>query len=1059
MDNSAELKANFAAKMARWMSPVPTETVNSLWADHTPSMPAKQQVSPELIPYQPIIDQIDVQLALSGRVMPDALLPIGLPGIDRQDILNQVVDSCAVESDGTDVRWLMKQTRRLELLGTLIESGTLSTRLSEPLPATDRFGDLLRELLQHGATLPLVNRSHDDRLALMEAMETTKPLDLPQPDWTQVRRQIGLDNFLTDQRALLVNGFVGRKQELGTLQAFLTEEGPPTSLPWRGLVVTGLGGSGKSTLLAKFSEDVVQQKLATLVVFDFDRPGLNPDDRLWLEAEMARQVGYQYPAVNEQLRRERAASRQQKTRFDEGMNKESFESAYQERSMGLLAIIRNALTDEQADTRPLLLVFDTFEEVEQQNLTERLVSWIREVAEQFWNFRLRIIISGRLFDAALQKVLTVTNQQTLDLGELSVSETQTLLKRLSVNDELARRVARSTLIPHRPLELKLLARMLTERADATLNEIEAELRTGGAAARSLFMGLVYRRVLMRIADPTAQKLAYPGLVLRYVTVDLILHVLAPVLKLKLSKSAAQLALDALVTHSWICYRSATGEVWHRKDLRRSMLSAMRAQEPELARKISEAAFTYFSDVDKTKTDLRLQAEQTYHRLLWLQQPDEGAAYELTTLKNAAEMIGADVQDLPKAATVLLQYAQKGRVAAEEVEWLPAEYLQKAYHKTGQRLIDNREFGKALALYERGQQVGRTYQQTGVHWLWELEVLFATAQWQVLTQALLHTRKVNVHSYDDFVVCYIYYHGLISDERQDEINVYNTLRLDSNKPEIGKPYYLKTGSRIRQAIVHIILINNTSYKRSQVQLKMALEITENSKKYSNEFKSTHIQRKLLYIDLIAGQQPLVNLTLAPSLLKIDPIWLSGLVTIPFIAEQKGDPGKALRQLLLDARALLTRRTVRRLLDALDVLYKNRDGWLVQGDVGAYMDQGPMLEKWFRGPDPEFRDPVRFALLNAFRTREGYRQLAGLLSDVLALPFTDLAPDAFAEAMIPDPEHYLEPYIEIVDRNWALGTLLANAVAICPEADSLSRVKAAYDRWDAAVKAAFMMYKPL
>ena len=1055
MELSADYNAKIASKMARWMSDNP---VASVVEEPAPAAMEFVDMSMQLIDNQDFVNESMFRLALSGRVSPDALgRPEWVPA-QRVEVLSHVVEHCLVETNETGVRWMLKQPKRIEILTQLLASGTLSSQLLGPLPATDSFGTMLRELLRDGASIAVESRPHDELLALMEALEATKPLNVPQPDWTQIRLQIGLGNFLTDQRTLLASGFVGRQTELDTLRDFVNDTSPSLSWPWKGLVLTGLGGSGKSTLLARFSEEVVAQKLATLVVFDFDRPGLNPDDRLWLESEMARQVGYQYPAINEQLRNERSLSRQQKEQTFGGYDKSSSESVSANRTIGLLGSIRDALLAESPTPRPILLLLDTFEEVEQQDLTERLVSWLRDVGDLFNAFRVRIIFSGRLFDGALEKVLSCADNRRLDLGELSGNETRILLKRLGVSEALTRRVAKSALIPHRPLELKLLAKMLAEKGDTTLDEIETELRNGGDAAKSMFMGLVYRRVLMRINDDTARKLAYPGLVLRFVTTDLILHVLAPVLGLTLTETQAQMALNTLAKHSWICYRGTNGEVWHRKDLRRSMLSAMRAQEPKLAKQISEAAFAYFSTLDTAKTDTRLQAEQTYHRLLWLQQPDEGAAYDLPTLKSAAEFIGADTQDLPKAAAILLQYAQKGRVKADEVEYLPAEYLQKAYDKTGERLVENREFGKALRLYRRGEKIqqSRHMQEIKSHDLWELDTLFSTANWEDLEQVLEYASNYQQDSRWDRLEesNYAYFNALISSQWSNQFR--NHLPIMAIDSEWSSEKRLSSGviQDVRRTMIFWLL---RSLYEDQPLLN-TLPISrwlQDITSYPKLLDSAHFQRKLLYLELLLPNEPL-TLTLAPSLLKIDPVWLEDLVTQPFMRDQLGQDGRDLRQMLLNARALLTRKTVRRTLDALDVLYKNKIAGKVRRIERNPAEFGVDLVRWFRGPDSEFRDPVRFALLDAFCTRDDYRQLAGLLTSVLALPFTDLEPDAFAEAMVADPEHFLEPYIEIVDRTWALGPLLNVAVAARPGAAPLARVKAAYDRWDAAVLAAFKQY---
>ena len=160
-------------------------------------------------------------------------------------------------------------------------------------------------------------------------------------------------------------------------------------------IVTGEGGSGKSTLLARFTEEVLTQRTATLVLFDFDRPGLNPGDTVALEMEMARQIGYQYPDANVFLREARASNRQ--SQETAGLESQS-ESSYRESTRGMLEPIKFVL--QSIPRRPLLLVLDTFEEVEQQELTQSVLAWLRNATEVFGGISVRVIFSGRLFGEA-----------------------------------------------------------------------------------------------------------------------------------------------------------------------------------------------------------------------------------------------------------------------------------------------------------------------------------------------------------------------------------------------------------------------------------------------------------------------------------------------------------------------------------------------------------------------------------------------------------------------------------------------------------------------------------
>jgi len=91
-----------------------------------------------------------------------------------------------------------------------------------------------------------------------------------------------------------------------------------------------------------------------------------------------------------------------------------------------------------------------------------------------------------------------------------------------------------------------------------------------------------------------------------------------------------------------------------------------------------------------------------------------------------------------------------------------------------------------------------------------------------------------------------------------------------------------------------------------------------------------------------------------------------------------------------------------------------------------------------------------LLEAFPNRASLRTLGELFAKIIALDTPDLQPDTFAEIIAANPEQALAPYVEFVDRVWALGDLmsLANKKASSPK---LERVSTAFDSWNEAVAA--------
>src|SRR5262249_11666916 len=129
------------------------------------------------------------------------------------------------------------------------------------------------------------------------------------------------------------------------------------------------------------------------------------------------------------------------------------------------------------------------------------------------------------------------------VGEFSPQTAADYLAAFGVPASTVERLAYSNVLARRPLELRLLARLFASNTALSIEELEAELRSGGQAAQTLFAGLVYRRVLQRMSvlddgqnnfgltDEELQKIAYPGLILRYVNAEVILEILVPALDL------------------------------------------------------------------------------------------------------------------------------------------------------------------------------------------------------------------------------------------------------------------------------------------------------------------------------------------------------------------------------------------------------------------------------------------------------------------------------------------------------------------------------------------------
>jgi hypothetical protein len=991
--------------------------------------------------------------AVSGRVAPNDLLATNLPDEVRQAVLNGLAAECTVETYQGTVRWLLSPAARNTALRRLIDSNRLTHVLDGPLPPTDSFGDVLRMLLREGANLNLEQLDREQLQNLIAAMEATNESGLSQPSLFDVRQRLVRKEFLSEYDVLLARGFVGRKQELAKLYEFLSSGNDPShAATWTSLVLTGLGGSGKSTLLAKFARDVAKDKLATVVILDFDRPGIDARDFYWMEQEISRQVGHQYPGSSEFLRSRRSEERRHRGEYRDSVRQSSADVSEEARSSrSIIFDVANVLTSENATDRPFLLVLDTYEQIEDQDLSAAVFDWLYDLSSYLQiKTALKVIFSGRLYDSNLQLLQQQSQSTTVEVKELDPEDAQQLLLQNGIPAPTAKRLVRSGVLPLRPLELTLLAR-ITIDLEKTIDELENEINEGGDAARQLFAGLVYRRVLRRLQDPTAQRLAYPGLVLRYVTVELIRDVLGPALDMPpFDDAGAKQAFDALASANWLV--SLDGDkVWHRSDLRRSTLKAMLSAERDNAKKISDHAIKYF----EAKSDVASQAEAVYHRLLWVDDPEEGDRFQLAELKRANDHIKANIGDLPAVAATLLKFAVEGKVPSIELESLPKRYIDSGYSAAGKELVTNRQFGKALKLHDRRHH-GMALEPAAILEDWEVDALFSTATWDrlifeepkiknqpresllfAISRALYPLQIVSPELLKNFALGH-----LLEAATQDEKILYGALRLVDGQ---------ETLRRLVMSMIYAI-----ARGENDAELRTVIERLARYRESSGNSPIVPVtERRLVLLNRSLSLEKSSDVPLAINTLQLSEGWVRSFREYLTRNRDDADNANELLGLLSDLTSALTEfnetATIRTVLAKVDSIAKD-EGVKRGTTLKVHQHNTSAVEAWsyLRGPSPEFRDPCRFALLEAFPDRSALRKLGEIVASLIYLKTPDLKPDAFADIITANPEQALAPYIEFVDRCWALGDLMRHAVSLNP-APKLQKVSEALTRWEEALSA--------
>ena len=983
--------------------------------------------------------------AVSGRFEPALLAKaLGLDDATQLTALGALAPLCSVETASGRVNWLLHSERRASSLRWLVNQQRLTTVCDGPLPPTDRLGEMLRHILKQ-QPIVLEQLSDEDLLAVSWSLEALTSIDVPKPAAREVHQRLARTRFLPGYGVLLAKEFIDRDNEQAKLAAFVRDPAPGLRL----LLLSGPGGSGKSTLLAKFARDIAAAGAATVVVLDFDRPGFDGADTLWLEMEITRQVGAQHPEHEQSLRQAREEVR--RTSADRRHAQQMFDSGSLEGARGtrhsVLLPVKEALDDAGRD-QSLLLILDTFEEVVQRELTGGILEWLSDLDSLLSPISLRVILSGRIFDNLRSYVQGYKAEQIV-IDQFPPETAGEFLRALGVPEPAAARLAASEALPRRPLELKLVAKLITDSSLSSIDELERELQEGGDAARDLFAGLVYRRVLLRISvpdnargepssiitDELLRKLAYPGLVLRYVTPALVREVMVPALELpELDDTQAAKALDMLARYEWLVYRHQD-EVWPRRDLRRSVLKPMLAENPARTKRIRELAVSFF----ETSPDERMRSEVFYHQLMALTPEHDGFDFDLDALHKAGSYFEADLPDLPPSGAALLRFATEGDVEVEKVRLLPRSFREPAYQAKGARLVDSREFAVALQLYSRSAKPLAD---------WERTLLFRTGEWEELRSRLgdrLLSEATDSHAgilpgisgWRDLG------EGLLSSA------VTRTLAFSQiAKVELPKPSSEVFGSgfatTLQMLSVGLVMIADGAKLSDKTRNSLAEALPQ----FANLVGVAPVlEKRLIYLKLLSDPAALERLPISPSTITLSLKWLT---EAPAFLSRCGEVPPAVLGRFNTMREFAVKGTGGQRDTRSFLSFVQNEGETLFVPLDRTKATPEALWSFLDGPNPEFRDPARFALLEAFADANSYVHLAHILQEVVPFPLDDLQPERFKERIAANPEHALEVYVELADRVGSLEALLQKAGTLVPDSRKLKAVRESLERWRLAAR---------
>jgi len=494
--------------------------------------------------------------------------------------------------------------------------------------------------------------------------------------------------------------FVGRDQELQALRnyvgvvapsiwerlrAFVGRESQPP------LVIWGPGGIGKTALVGKFLLEHVNAPRAgwfpfAYMTFDSETANIREPFTLLVAAtgqleyqisegspanaartaiaEFRKQVG-QYRDRRVELKR-RAGT----TRNRGAVLSTAERNLYSAFGTMLKEIARTAGAEQGASKVPVLLVFDSFEEVYYRNREELLGFWrMLEAAQKSFPL-LRIVIAGR----AQPRPNWIGNSKIIEqpLDNLSPPDAQRLLRRLGVEDPaVAQAIVRQ--VGGSPLTLRLAARVAqTEDASDGIKGLETRRFWLFSVAQSIVQGQLYRRILDHIHDPDVRALAHPGMILRRITAGVIKDVLAPVCGLgEISRERAEELFELLRREHALVSIESDNSLRYREEVRQPVLVLLTNDKPDRVRALQEAAVLYYEN----RKELVDRAEEIYNRLM-LKQPEWLVAERWRP--GVEGFLASTVTELPVEQQIWLA----SRMSIE----LPPETYQLADQANWERLI-------------------------------------------------------------------------------------------------------------------------------------------------------------------------------------------------------------------------------------------------------------------------------------------------------------------------------------------------------------------------------------
>jgi hypothetical protein len=670
----------------------------------------------ELPAVSAVADPLDRDWPLVGAA---AVLSTFAPGQIRTldgsapdaDALARLLESCNVAPAAGTARWRLDPDVR----GAALKRLKTREAMVEALAANpDRSRDPLQTVLEWhitGTAPPLTQLDTDTLASTLEVSRWLHEVieDVPEP--VEVRRMLEPAYLLEPFRELAGEGFSGREDGLRRLRRYVgvgkagsAFESAGRMLRWGigfherpPLVIWGLGGVGKSSLLARFILEHADQPLGSRVSFaylDFDRADVTPSEPASILLEAARQLAAQHID-------QRVAFLDFRQRWTRELSRSLRSNRVHAGSRGgtravtvgdpfatsaCIAEFASLAASAVGEEQPLVLVLDTFEEVQYRSRAFVEAIWTTLDEVQSSVHALRTVIAGR----AELDGFTTEDYELKPLGEKAAAE---LLRANGVDDAgTIRQIIRH--LGGNPLTLRLAASVVRQDEGSTeaIDQIRrrGKLKTIYEAREQAVQAQLYGRILRHVHTADVAKLAHPGLTLRRITPEVIAEVLAEPCGLGVvDTERARELFDEFQREVSLVSATPDGALEHRPDVRRAMLPMVRADEREAVEAIHARAVAYYAG----REGVVARGEELYHRLA-LDQP----ASDLNDrwMDGVEDRLRTAIEELPARAQTYL--ASRLGVDIDPSVWKHAS-LQEQERKVEQDARNLLRVGRAGEAWE------------------------------------------------------------------------------------------------------------------------------------------------------------------------------------------------------------------------------------------------------------------------------------------------------------------------------------------------------------------------